>query len=62
MSDLVTAIRPEGPGWTRLRALTRSHAVGPNRLPQLRHPLQVGRFRFLRFSKSVDSDGDAISD
>jgi hypothetical protein len=29
-------IRPEGPGCTRLRALTLSHAVGPNPLPQAR--------------------------
>src|SRR6266581_6155605 len=48
-------IRPEGPGWMRLRALTLSHAVGPNRLPQLTQPLQVGWFRFLRFQKSVDT-------
>src|SRR5207249_2354506 len=35
---------PEGPGWTRLRALTLSHAVGPNRLPQLTPPRKPAGF------------------
>ena len=39
-----TVIRPEGPGWTRLRALTLSHAVGPNRLPQLTPPRKPAGF------------------
>jgi len=34
-------IRPEGPGWTRLQALTLSPAVGPPRLPQLRELLAI---------------------
>src|SRR5712691_2751220 len=48
-------IRPEGPGWTRLRALTLSHAVGLLRLSQLGEFLQVDQFRFLRFRASIDA-------
>jgi len=59
-----TVIRPEGPGWTRLRALTLSHAVGPNRLPQLTPPRKPAGAResYLQIGLKRAIEGVSVSE